>query len=68
MVVPWADDFKFFISPTNAHKFILDFKIIKTIKITKAAPTCFGLHKPSYGRDSQSLAKITLLVPVYLSL
>jgi hypothetical protein len=35
MVVPCIDDVKFFISPTNVHKIILDGEIIKTIKIIK---------------------------------
>jgi hypothetical protein len=38
------------------------------MKIIKAASTCFGLPKPISGSHSQRLAKITMLVPVYLSL
>ena len=41
---------------------------IKTFKIIKVAPTCFGLHKPSSGSYSLCIAKITFLVPVYMSL
>ena len=44
------------------------FNTIKIFKITKVAPTCFGLHKPSSGSYSLCLAKITFLVPVYMSL
>jgi hypothetical protein len=46
--------------------YILDCSSIKTIKIIKAAPTSFGLHKPSSGSHSQLVAKITMLVPMYL--
>jgi hypothetical protein len=35
-------------------------------KIIKAAPTYFGLHKPSSGSHSQCVAKIAMLVPVYV--
>jgi hypothetical protein len=41
-------------------------QIIKTFKIITVAATCFGLHKPSSGSHSTCLAKITLLVQVYL--
>jgi hypothetical protein len=34
----------------------------------KAAPTCFSLHKPSSECHSQCLAKLTMLVPMYLLL
>jgi len=44
MVAPYIDNVKFFVFPTNAHK--LYKIIIKTFKIIKVAPTCFGLHKP----------------------
>jgi len=38
--------------------------IIKTFKIMKLVPACFGLHKPLSGIYSLCLAKITFLVPV----
>ena len=41
--------------------------IIKTFKIVKVSPTGFGLHKPSSGSYSLCLAKITFLLPVYMS-
>jgi hypothetical protein len=63
---PKQDKIKLFISPTNAHKLYINCSIIKTIRIIKAAPTCFGLHKPSPGSYRQRLAKITVLVPVYV--
>jgi hypothetical protein len=43
-------------------------KLLKKLKVIKAAPTCFGLHKPSSGSHSQGLVKITMLVPVHLLL
>jgi len=64
MVAPCIDDIKFFICPTNAHK--LYKIIIKTFRIIKVAPTCFGLHKPSSGSYSLCLANITFLVPVHM--
>jgi hypothetical protein len=42
--------------------------IIKIFIIITVAPTCFGLHQPSSGSHNPCLAKITLLVQVYMSL
>ena len=37
---------------------------IKTFRIIKVAPTCFGLHNTSSGSYNLCLAKITFLVPL----
>jgi hypothetical protein len=42
--------------------------INKTFKIISVAPTCFGLYKPSSGSHKKYLAKITLMVQVYMLL
>jgi len=48
--------------PTNAQN-IKKVDLLKHIKITEAAPTCFGLQtKPSSGSHSQCLVEITRLV------
>ena len=65
MAAPCIDNNNFFICPTNAHK--LHSIIIKTFRITKVAPTCFGLHKPSSGSYSLCSTKVTFLAPVYMS-
>jgi len=55
--------------PTNAHKFLLIVKLLKSFKIITVAPTCFGLHKPSSGSShSLRFAKVTVLIPIYKSL
>jgi len=66
MVALCIDNIKFFIFRTNAHK--LYWIAIKTFKIIKVAPACFDLLKPSSGSYNLCLAKITFLVPVYVSL
>jgi len=52
MVASRIDNIESFICPTNSHKFCKI--IIKTCKIIKGAPTCFGLRKPSSGSYTES--------------
>jgi len=45
------------------HTTLKNVQLLKHFKISKSAPTCFGLsRKPSSGSHSQYLAKITHLV------
>ena len=44
----------------NYYKIV---KLLKSFKIMIAAPTCFGLHKPSTGSYSLCFAKVTVLLP-----
>jgi len=50
-----VDNNKSFICPTNAHNYYKIIKQLKSIKIIRVAPTCFGLHKPSSGSSQAVL-------------
>jgi hypothetical protein len=50
------------------HTNYIKFELLKQLKVVKAATTCFGLFKQLSGSHSQRVAKITLMVPMYLSL
>jgi hypothetical protein len=63
----WDDNFKFFFVQLM-HTNYIKMWIIKTFKIITVAPTCFSLYKPSSGSHKQYLAKITLMVQVYMLL
>jgi len=43
--------FNFFIFPTNGHNSYKIVKMLKSFKIIKVAPTCFGLNKPSFANS-----------------
>jgi hypothetical protein len=66
MVLPCFDNIKFFIFQLM-HVNYIKMWIIKTFKIITVAPTCFGLCKPSSGNHNHYLAKITLMVHVYIT-
>ena len=46
---------------TNYYKIV---KQLKSFTIILAAPTCFGLHKPSSGSSQPDFAKVTMLTSV----